>query len=248
MPHQLPDLDHSLAATIYALSNAQARSWPFPHLVVDNVLHRELFEALKGLPLGGLVKSRQKALAEHVPDANPSRFFIQLLGGIEDQEITEPSLLALKTLFANEAISRLLKHLFHKQLEARFGVEIPATSAVLELIEDRTDYVLAPHTDSPQKLITMLVYLADTIDTPHLGTAIYMPRLGKSLVFNQPTSRHYRSEDMVEVARIDYVPNRALVFAPGANTFHGVPSLQDKALVRKLLQFQINLSEPQVGQ
>ena len=46
----------------------------------------------------------------------------------------------------------------------------------MELIRDSGGYMLAPHTDSPKKILTLLIYIPNDNDNLNLGTSLYEPK------------------------------------------------------------------------
>lgn len=141
---------------------------------------------------------------------------------------------------SHRVVTQTLIGRFKPVVAQRFGGRIPLTSCSMEYLDDRCGYDLLPHTDVSQKLVTVLLYLADDDAEPNLGTILYSPRAGRILRFSGPTSRQYSADDMIEVHRVLYRPNRALVFAPTANSLHGVAKVASVSQTRRLIQYQIN--------
>ena len=88
-------------------------------------------------------------------------------------------------------------------IEATTGADLSGSYVRLEYAQDTDGFWLQPHTDLGVKRFTMLIYLADGMDQMDLGTDIYA----------DPANWAKRSA---------FVDNAALVFVPGANTWHGL--------------------------
>jgi len=87
-------------------------------------------------------------------------------------------------------------------LEKSTGADLSNTNVRIEYTLDADCFWLEPHTDLGVKRITILYYLPDGPDQLDLGTDIY------------------RAPD-AWFARPPFDWNSALVFVPGANTYHG---------------------------
>jgi hypothetical protein len=88
-------------------------------------------------------------------------------------------------------------------IEAATGADLTGSYVRLEYAQDTDGFWLQPHTDLGVKRFTMLIYLADGPDQADLGTDIYV-------------------DADTWAKRSPFVDNTALVFVPGANTWHGL--------------------------
>lgn len=87
-------------------------------------------------------------------------------------------------------------------LEKAFGVDLAGTYLRLEYAQDIDGFWLEPHTDLGVKKFTCLIYLSSLEGHDELGTDIY-----------QNHATHF--------GRSPFLPNSAMVFVPGVNTWHG---------------------------
>ncbi len=87
-------------------------------------------------------------------------------------------------------------------LEDVFGAPLAGTYLRLEYAQDIDGFWLEPHTDLGVKKFTCLIYLSGLEGHETLGTDIYSDH-----------DTHY--------GRSPFVPNSAMVFVPGTNTWHG---------------------------
>jgi hypothetical protein len=88
-------------------------------------------------------------------------------------------------------------------IEQATGADLAGSYVRLEYAQDTDGFWLQPHTDLGVKRFTMLIYLADGPDQADLGTDIY-------------------ADAHTWAKRSPFVDNTALVFVPGANTWHGL--------------------------
>jgi hypothetical protein len=87
------------------------------------------------------------------------------------------------------------------------------------LIRDVAGYHIGPHTDSPQKVITVLFYLPSDESLVGAGTSIYVPRDSSFTCEGGP---HYEAKDFVINYTMPFKPNSAFAFLKSNNSFHGV--------------------------
>lgn len=223
----------------YKLANTPVRSWPFPHLEIEDLLPRPLFDALRSLNITDRLVSRSTTVAAAKIQPSPERYHLSLTDRFGGSAVAnEPVLAAAVGALCHSIVARALITRFQHVISKRFDGEIPLFHHSLEYIDDRTGYALPPHTDAPRKLVTLLLYLADEGADPELGTALYALRSGRTLPIGLPTERSFLASDMVEAHRVPYRPNRAIVFAPTTNSLHGVPRVAELRYPRRLLQYQ----------
>jgi hypothetical protein len=90
-----------------------------------------------------------------------------------------------------------------RAIESTTGANLSDAYVRLEYAQDTDGFWLEPHTDLGVKRFTMLIYLSDSADQTDLGTDIF-------------------SDPLTWAARPPFTDNTALVFVPGANTWHGL--------------------------
>ena len=83
------------------------------------------------------------------------------------------------------------------------GADLSGSYVRLEYAQDTNGFWLEPHTDLGVKRFTMLIYLAEGEDQADLGTDVY-------------------ADHETWAKTTPFVDNTALVFVPGANTWHGL--------------------------
>lgn len=236
----LADTEQLVANTRYQVANAPRREWPFPHLLIDGFLDRSLFEAVRALDAAELFR-RAPGEATGMAKSEENRFLLEIGARCPAELSAVPVVDALRAVLSHDGLTRSLMDRFRDVIAARVGNRALPIVHGLQFIEDRAGYSLAPHTDTPQKLITLLIYLADDDDEPELGTQLYALRKGQSVP--EGWEPHYRLSPslFVRAHKVPYRPNVAVVFAPGMRTFHGVEAFPRPGLRRRLLQAQINL-------
>jgi hypothetical protein len=101
-------------------------------------------------------------------------------------------------------------------IERVTGADLAGSYVRLEYAQDTDGFWLQPHTDLGVKRFTMLIYLAEGAGQTDLGTDIYA---------NADTW----------AKRSPFVDNTALVFVPGANTWHGLERRSIAGLRRSVI-------------
>ena len=100
------------------------------------------------------------------------------------------------------------------------------------VVSDRSDYKIGPHTDSPARFVSLLLYLSPGGQYRSYGTNLYQP---KNPGMKIEETRHYGFEDFTRHSRVDYIPNRLLAFPRSDRSFHGVEPIAVPDCDRRLL-------------
>jgi len=88
---------------------------------------------------------------------------------------------------------------------------------------------MGPHTDSPKRFISMMIYLPDNNDHSNLGTSIYRPKQ-QGFTCEGLVHHSYGSADFEEHYKAPYIPNSCFVFLKTNNSFHGLEALPNDYL------------------
>jgi hypothetical protein len=103
-------------------------------------------------------------------------------------------------------------------LTNKFGVDGNIDETLL--IRDKAGYKIGPHTDSPKRSLSMIVYLDDGE-----GTSLYVPNDPN---FKCPQGIHYPFDNFTRVKTVSG-KNTAFIFAKSDISFHGVePTATDR--------------------
>lgn len=237
--------DISLHA-MYAIANTQVNSFPFTHIIVDDFFPAEFYDQFRSsLPaLDGyesLVESGRVG-----GDYSPERYiWMPKEPGPGEPRSEDGDFLrsAFRSLLTQE-FAHLLLAVFQDDIQARELEEAngpgggPDVSLETFLIRDRANYALGPHTDSPKKLISCLIYLPPDDSHPELGTSVYLP---KDRGFTCPGGPHHDFEGFDHVSTIPYRPNRFVAFPKTDAAFHGVEKVGGKESVRDIWFIDLKL-------
>ncbi len=138
----------------------------------------------------------------------------------------------------SERFVRSLLDKFQPQLEKRFGEPFRSKKlgACASIIRDCAGYSIGPHTDHPNKIISLLFYLPISYDQKHLGTSIYLP---KDRAFKCNGLRHHGFKDFDKVSTVPFIPNSIFCFLKSDVSFHGVEPIYNTEKERISLCYSI---------
>jgi len=160
---------------------------PFPHMVIEDLFPTETYQQLTQ----DVAKNIQyEPLSKRGTTGYPER----------------------STSSAPSFLSWMTQGRLRDVLDAKFGI-VSKDDEIL-LLRDQPGYKIPPHTDTPGKAVTMLVYLGDA----RHGTTLYTP---KQSGFTDQKGLHHKWEQFDEYQTLEGTPNSALIFARTDTSFHG---------------------------
>jgi len=116
-----------------------------------------------------------------------------------------------------------------------------ANHFTLELIRDQSDYSIGPHTDQPNKVLTLLFYMPTSADQKQLGTSLYIP---KERSFRCAGTLHHSFKDFDRVYTVPFVPNSVFGFVKSDVSFHGVEPIGKQEKERTLIAYTLWKQSP----
>lgn len=225
----------------YRIANAPLQHWPFPHFYVRDVFPPDYYAELqRSLPdPSTMLPMDSTGRTSGIRD----RFFMKLgedrLPGVAEAQHQFWRRLAqwafggrFGTLVLNKFEAVADEHL-------KNASDCEITDEML-LVYDRTGYKLGPHTDSPSKVVTLLIYLpADERSAKH-GTSIYLP---KDPGFTCPGGPHYAIAGFDHLVTMPFLPNSAFGFLKSDHSFHGVERIEEPGVGRWALHYDLRLRD-----
>ncbi|MFO0986882.1 MAG: 2OG-Fe(II) oxygenase [Alphaproteobacteria bacterium] len=153
----MPDADAVISSAFArCLARADARTAPFRHWLLADVLPPDVAHALAGLVLPPPIDAETRGKRE---THNQQRVFLA------GARLAEPASAAFVRAFqAPDTVHRL---------QAATGAALGGTSLRVEYCQDTGGFWLEPHTDIGAKLFTMLIYLSEGPGASDWGTDIY---------------------------------------------------------------------------
>jgi len=229
---------------IYQIASMPARTYPFTHLVVDDVFPTAFYAQMQSLmpdddDYTPLVESGRVS-----PNYNPHRlaFF--------EREAKSNRLSAAQRAFWTDAFAALhhedlgawILAKFYDIIAERLGLDAPDAHMDLQteifLMRDLESYKLGPHTDSPSKVVSVLFYLPVNGSRPDLGTTLYTPKDPNFVCKGGP---HYDAAAFDQITTIPYRPNTMLAFPKTTTCFHGVEPVAGAGSRRDIMLFDLKL-------
>jgi hypothetical protein len=104
------------------------------------------------------------------------------------------------------------------------------------IVSDRTSYAIGPHTDSPQRVVSLLFYVPEDDTFRRFGTSLYVPR---DPSFRCPGGPHHEVERFLRAKTIEFLPNRLVMFPKSDRCFHGVEPVDLPGIERRLLIYDV---------
>ncbi len=131
---------------------------------------------------------------------------------------------------------------FSSYVQTRFKGAKPNFYSSSDLLLDQQNYALGPHTDHPDKVISILFYLPKDASLSHLGTKIYEH---EDPNFKDFAGDHHKFDGFRKVQAIEYKPNTSFAFFKTDNSFHGVEPVTEVAQ-RQLVLYNIRIPKEDV--
>jgi hypothetical protein len=223
----VPEADR-LEHVKYRLANAALRSWPYEHVLVEDVF-----------PLADYAD-----LLAHFPRAEEFRALSDRFPRRGSIELTDPEAVAAlapgQRAFWQEFLARFATPAFMSFVLERYGPVLATryrrrVEPMIFLFRDDGTYAIGPHTDDVSKVVTNLFYLpADDAHTEY-GTSILVPRDDG---FEHDHTLETGWEDYVPAVTVPFKPNTLLSFAVTDRSLHAVRPLPPGA-VRQSIQYFI---------
>lgn len=241
-----PVIEEQAAAVAYELRNAPKRTWPYSHIVFEKILPPDLFKSLKNFKVPKNTLEQHKHI-EGETDSEKYCYSISFSNfNFEKGDTFHPVLEKIYRVLSHPLVTRSLTTVFAKELIEQFNRNTLPLMPSITFIEDHTGYALLPHTDVAYKAITLLIYLAEEDADPSLGTELYIPKGAKQLGGGYRMKGRYLRDQCTRVSTVPYRPNGGLAFAPTPRTLHGAGSVETGNLKRRVIQFQLLVSDPEI--
>lgn len=222
------------------LEQAHVHSSPYPYFYIENIFPEEFYqELLANLPETEYFQSLSQT-GKVDPKTYAERFVLpfqeEQLGQLPFYHFLFWSKFA-EAIKGDEWCSMLLEK-FGEQIKERFGphYERVTFSSTAELVRDRTNYSIGPHTDHPIRVLTLLFYFPSSKDQAHLGTSVYEP-IDPS--FECEGFTHHSFSGFKKVHTATFLPNSVFGFLKTNRSFHGREPILDKNVERNLINYYL---------
>lgn len=219
---------------------------PFEHLYVEEVFPPDFYAELQRqmIPNAGYRRLNQTGRVSEAYSSARLCLFPQDLATIEATPAQKDFWRELFAAFDQSAFRQVWLRTFKgavkrhvKSVAPQKKSSVPTAFSEVFLMRDLETYALGPHTDSAQKLVSVLFYLAPDESAPELGTSLYRPR---DNTFTCAGGPHHGFGKFERVSTLRYKPNAMLAFPKSRVCFHGVEPVAS-ARQRDLLLFDIKV-------
>ena len=233
------ELDPGFAIDLYGkIKHAVVVEEPTPHFVIENVFSEEVYRNIrKFLPEQKHYVNMDKlgwTSGAHARDAFAYRDdFLTLLSPNKDRLIRE----LLGNLMDGDLLS-LVAHRFGDWIpEITSGAALDGFSIEACLTKDYEGYQIGPHTDAPDRVLTMMYYLPDSDECADSGTGLFLP---KDEGFSCRGTKWHEFDAFEEAKRIPYKANTLFAFVKTPTSFHGVSPLGEAGIDRDILHITLH--------
>ena len=231
-----PAIADALEHAVYKIQNAPVQEYPFPHVIVRDVFPPDFYKAMLAHIPSPEQFIRMRNSKHGNAEVDENRFFLSMKDKNFDALPVEIA------QFWGTMGSKILDGWFFNQMLNKLGpycdklrLRLGRLEHECLLVSDRRNFVIKPHTDTPQKLFSMLFYLPKDDSLAACGTALYR-QLDQRKRYNSVD--YFEFNDFQEVARAPFIPNTMFGFVRGKNSFHAVPQLETFGQTRNLLIFE----------
>jgi len=183
----------------YKIANAEVKTFPFPHIYVENVFPKQFYDSL--------VESLPPAFQYTGNEAGKYK-------GRQFYEPKEP----IFDPFRTRTFTDICTYPFRAYIAKKWGATFKADTD-LRLVLDSENYSIGPHTDAAWKVLSLLFYLPNLTTTEDLGTSIYLPN---DPTFTCPGGPHHKHVDFTNIYTAPFRENCLFAFFKTDSSFHGV--------------------------
>tara|TARA_B100001123_G_C15283934_1_gene1014964 strand:- start:53 stop:775 length:723 start_codon:yes stop_codon:yes gene_type:complete len=195
---------------------------PFPYFIFDNLFPEQFYNRL--INMKPLDDQFEKTDPNRTSNQNALKYrrrfsFIKNIGNLdEERKIFWKNFVDFFT--SHDFIYNLLLMLKDPILERYKINELNELNMNIrmELIRDSGGYMIAPHTDSPKKILTLLIYIPNDNENLDLGTSLFEP---KDKEFISEEAYQFEFKNFKEIKKMPYKKNFAFGFLKNERSFHG---------------------------
>jgi len=219
------------------IETATVERVPFSHVFVKGIFSERVYACV----LRHLANKDTEENLTYAPMANwPGRNSIPLIDKFGKVKAKEPSFWGhLSRALGSDEVKSAYVRKFGATMERRFGgvkvervLQNVRLNHRLDLTRDTSGYSIPPHTDTNEKAVSILYYLAfpETSNTS-VGTRMYASKNKRDDGIRYPprgstsTPSKNFNNDFEEVESIPFVPNVVFAFAPCWSSWHGVENI-----------------------
>lgn len=231
----------------YRIANAQLLNYPFPHFYVREVFPPDWYQELIARLPPQECYVRLDETGSVTKGAYPERFVCTLSDAMRSEHSEEGESgpwSELARIMGQPQFAHRILALFNDAVAHRFGSAGVDFDVDCRLVRDFSNYAIAPHTDSPRKIVSLLFYMPADESLRALGTSIYIP---KDPTLRCDGRKHHQFKDFRKVMTAAYLPNSLFGFFKTDQAFHGVERIELARVQRDSMLYNINVRKSAAG-
>jgi hypothetical protein len=221
-------------------THAKVEDSPYPHFYIENVFPESFYEEL----LNNLPDSSSFQGLSQTGKVDGRTYLERFVLPLEDKELCHLPFSNFlfwnnfKNAITSDIWHNMLLEKFNQRIKQRFGAHYEKLkfSSTAELVQDRTNYSIGPHTDHPVRVITLLFYFPRSKDQAHLGTSIYQPI---DPTFECEGFTHHSFAGFKKLYTAPFLPNSVFGFIKSNDSFHGREQILDIGIERNLMNYYL---------
>lgn len=244
-----------LESVIYKIENTSFSSYPYPHCFIPHIFPDDFFKKiLMNIPMDSCFKSlSETGTVKQGTYKERSSFSLNDIGSIEQLPLVNR--IFWHNFVEQFSSTRFLKVILQKlqpflslhpivaELEAQGCSREKMNEKIkfkphVRLLRDRDHYQIGPHTDSPQRLASLLFYLPQHDGWKNAGTSLYIP---KEADFRCAGGPHYPFQHFEKIFTAPYQPNSLLLFMKTDRSFHGVEPIHKPDICRDQVLYFVQI-------
>lgn len=212
--------------------NSNINKNPFEYMIIDNIFSKSYYEKLSNELYNLDLKNFR---INHYRDGGKYRNALELYNKkyVDNYNKIDQNSYIKKT--ADIIIDN--KDYFYTLLKQKFPNHRSHQDYYLTyyVVKDEKKYFIAPHCDVQETLFTILIYCPINNDNIKLGTEIYHKKDG--VCKNCSKIKHFQDDCLFNVEKkLDFTPNKILIFAPSDHSWHGVKNINEIMNTRNSIQ------------
>ena len=224
---------------IYQLLNAPVKGYPSPHSYIKNFFPADFYERiqehmisrkdLQPIAKTGMVRGPGTPYKDRFVMVLPSDRMNALKG------VQRTFWDSMSELLSSIEMQTALLHQFQPLMDKRLGPDLGGASFKSNVLfmQDQGNFKIGPHTDHPENVIAILIYLPLTDEHSEWGTSLYAPKDRNFRCIGGP---HHEFEYFDRFYTAEFRPNSAICILKTSYSFHGVEQNPSADIDRNLIQ------------
>lgn len=214
------------------IENVKVETFPYTHLEYDNFFTEEFYDYMKRMmPNNNDVIPLKKfndvkpSLYKVYDSYSDDRFSLVIHDPTNKYELLDYGLKHPENKKKYVLLHRWFSEIFLPKISELFRLDVNnITGNEFLYVLDKEGYKLGAHTDVPQKVITMLIYLPDDDSMYECGTQVLVPVESEGL-------KGFKAHKVSK-----FIPKNTFAFLRSENSWHSVSEVKNNK-ERKLLLF-----------